>query len=62
MIQNQVQVSDVRDDGFATYIVGTLVADKDYSYVQITIPCYDADGNKVGTALANINNLHKGES
>ena len=58
----QVQILDSRSDGFATYITGTLVADKDYSYVQILIPCYDADGNKLGDAIANINNLNKGES
>ena len=58
----QVQILDSRSDGFATYITGTLVADRDYSYVQILIPCYDADGNKLGDAIANINNLNKGES
>ena len=58
----QVQILDSRSDGFATYITGTLVADKDYSYVQILIPCYDADGNKLGDAIANVNNLNKGES
>lgn len=30
---------------------------KDLSYLQIEIPIYDADGAKLGTALANINNL-----
>lgn len=58
----QVQILDSRNDGFATYITGTLVADRDYSYVQILIPCYDADGNKLGDAVANVNNLNKGES
>lgn len=58
----QVQILDSRSDGFATYITGTLVADKDYTYVQILIPCYDADGNKLGDAIANVNNLNKGES
>ena len=58
----QVQILDSRSDGFATYITGTLIADRDYSYVQILIPCYDADGNKLGDAVANVNNLNKGES
>ena len=58
----QVQILDSRSDGFATYITGTLVADIDYTYVQILIPCYDADGNKLGDAIANVNNLNKGES
>ena len=58
----QIQILDSRSDGFATHITGTLVADRDYSYVQILIPCYDADGNKLGDAIANVNNLNKGES
>lgn len=58
----QVQILDSRSDGFATYITGTLVADRDYTYVQILIPCYDADGNKLSDAIANVNNLNKGES
>ncbi len=31
--------------------------DKDYSYVQIEFVCYDADGNNLGTAIDNTNNL-----
>ena len=58
----QVQILDSRSDGYATYITGTLVADRDYTYVQILIPCYDADGNKLGDAIANVNILNKGES
>lgn len=58
----QVQILDSRSNGAATYITGTLVADRDYSYVQILIPCYDADGNKLGDASANVTNLNKGES
>lgn len=33
------------------------VAIKEKSYVQVTIPAYDANGNKVGDALANVNDL-----
>ena len=43
-------------------ITGTLVADKNYTYLQIEIPTYDSNGNKTGSALANINNLDKGET
>ena len=43
-------------------VVGTLVADKDYSYIQIEIPCYDADGYAVGTAIANASNISKGDT
>lgn len=58
----QIQIVDVVDDGYSTRIIGTFVADRDYSYVQILIPCYDSEGNKVGDALANVNNLNKGDS
>lgn len=34
---------------------------KDLSYLQIEIPIHDADGAKLGTALANINDLKKDE-
>ena len=43
-------------------ITGTLVANKDYEYLQIEIPTYDNNGNKVGSALANISDLEKGET
>lgn len=41
------------------YIEGTLTnnSDKDYSYVQIEFVCYDKNGNNLGTALDNTNNL-----
>ncbi|WP_278308467.1 FxLYD domain-containing protein [Paraclostridium sordellii] len=32
---------------------------RDCTYVQVTFNLYDTDGNQVGTALANINNLEK---
>lgn len=45
--------------GFGYYIEGIVTnkKDKDYSYVQIEFVCYDKDGNNLGTALANTNNL-----
>ena len=36
--------------------------DKTASYVQIQFNVYDADGNQIGTALDNINNLGAGET
>lgn len=49
--------------GMSYTVSGILVNNKsDLSYIQITIPLYDADGNKLGTALANCNNLKEGES
>ena len=57
-----IEVQQAYSDGFALYIVGTLVADRNYEYLQIEIPVYDSEGNKVDTALANINNISKGET
>ena len=45
--------------GLSYYIEGTVQnnTDKEYSYVQIEFVCYDADGNNLGTAIDNTNNL-----
>lgn len=45
--------------GFSYYIEGSVKnnKDKDYSYVQIEFICYDAEGNNLGTAIDNTNNL-----
>ena len=47
------------NDGYWTYIVGTIKnnTNKDYSYVQVEINLYDAEGNLVNSTLDNINNL-----
>lgn len=41
------------------YIEGTVSnnSDNDYSYLQIEFICYDKDGNNLGTAIDNTNNL-----
>ena len=41
------------------YIQGTIQnnTNKSYSYVQVTFNLYDANGNQLGTAMDNINNL-----
>lgn len=58
-----LQVLETSTTSYGAFqVVGTLVADKDYSYIQIEIPCYDADGNNVGTAIANASNISKGET
>ena len=46
------------------YIEGTLKNNnnKEYSYLQIEFVCYDADGNNLGTALDNTNNLGSNET
>ena len=60
----QVEITSGFNDGYALYIEGTVTnnSGRDLSYVQILIPTYDADGNKVGSAMANINNLKDGET
>ena len=58
----QVQVTNAYDDGFAYYIEGTLIIDKDVTYTQISIPCYDSEGNRIDVAIDNVNNLSAGET
>ena len=60
----QVEITSGFNDGYALYIEGTVTnnSGRDLSYVQILIPTYDADGNKVGDAMDNINNLKDGET
>ena len=58
----QVQVTNAYDDGFAYYIEGTLVVDRDVTYAQISIPCYDSEGNRIDVAIDNVNNLSAGET
>ena len=60
----QVEITSSYNNGYALCIEGTVTnnSGRDLSYVQILIPTYDADGNKVGSAMANINNLKDGET
>lgn len=53
------EISDQYSNSFTYYIEGYVKnnRDKDYSYVQIEFVCYDADGNNLGTAIDNTNNL-----
>lgn len=58
-----LQVIETSTTSYGAFqVVGTLVANKDYSYIQIEIPCYDADGYAVGTAIANASNISKGDT
>ena len=59
-----VEITSGYNNGYALCIEGTVTnnSGRDLSYVQILIPTYDADGNKVGSAMANINNLKDGET
>ena len=59
------EVTNEYTDSIGThYIEGTVKNsnDKDYSYVQIEFVCYDAEGNNLGTAIANTNNLGSKET
>lgn len=49
---------------YSASITGVLTnnTDRDYSYVQVEYIIYDAEGNQVGNALDNINNLKAGGS
>ena len=60
----QVEITSGYNNGYARCIEGTVNnnSGRDLSYVQILIPTYDTDGNKVGSAMANINNLKDGET
>ena len=53
-----------KDKYGSVYISGIIKnnTDKKYSYVQITFALLDEDGNKVGTAMTNENNIRAGET
>lgn len=55
---------EATSDGYNYYVEGVLKnnTDKDKSYVQIQFPAKDKDGNKIGDALDNVNNLNAGET
>lgn len=66
-LQEPYTIADEAEDTsnqFAYKITGTLTnnTDKEKSYIQIEYVLYDADGNQVGTALANTNHLKAGGS
>lgn len=47
------------NDGYWTYITGTVKnnTNKEYTYVQIEVNLYDESGNLINSTLDNINNL-----
>ena len=49
-------------DYFATYITGIVqnTSDQTYSHVSVTFDLYDSSGNRIGSAVAAINNLKAG--
>lgn len=42
-------------------ITGTAQANKDLSYAEVSAKCYGSDGAVIGSYIANMNNLKKGE-
>lgn len=50
--------------GYSATIKGVAVntSGHDLSYASVEFSVYDASGNNLGTALANINNLGQGDS
>lgn len=50
--------------GYSATITGTAenISGKNLSYASVEFSVYDASGNNLGTALANINNLGKGDT
>ena len=53
---------ELTGDAYSCKISGvyTNKAGKDLNYVQVSYSLFDADGNQIGTALANTNNLADG--
>lgn len=51
-------------DGWDVTITGKAknISNKNYSYASVEFSIYDADGNNLGSALANMNNLASGET
>ena len=58
------EVTKQYSDDFSYYVEGTVknLKNRDFSYVQIEFVCYDKDGNNIGTALDNTNNLLANET
>ena len=51
------------NSGYSYYIEGICTNDSsnDYDYLQVEYICYDKQGNNLGTAMDNTNNLLSGE-
>lgn len=58
-ILEEGHVGSLDEYGVGYYINGYIKnnTNKEYSYVQVTFNLYDKDGNQLGTAVDNINNL-----
>ncbi len=60
------EISDVNveSDQFTSYVTGVIKNNtkSDRAYVQVTFPCYDKDGNKLGDAMDNVQDLGAGKT
>ena len=59
------EITKQYEDSIGSYYIEGIVTNKidyDYSYTQIDFICYDKDGNNLGTAMANTNNLLANET
>lgn len=55
-----VEEPTMTDGGYGTYYIEGVIKNNtsfDKDYIQVSFTLYDADGNNLGTALANTNNL-----
>lgn len=50
------------DIGYYIEGICTNGSSKDYDYLQVEFICYDVDGNNLGTAMDNTNNLLSGQN
>lgn len=55
---------DWKIEEYSRYIVGTVKnnSDKRYSYLQVSVPLFDKQNNRVGSAFANIAGLDPGQT
>ncbi len=60
----EITEHSVLQEEYSAYIVGKVKnnTNKQYGYVQVEVNLYDADGDQVGSAMDNTNNLEPGGS
>lgn len=58
----EITEHSVLQEEYSAYIVGKVKnnTNKQYGYVQVEVNLYDADGDQVGSAIDNTNNLEPG--
>lgn len=63
-VEYEITNVELVEEDYSKYVTGVLKnnSEKDKSYLQITFPYTDADGNKLGTAFDNVDTLKAGET